>query len=130
MADIAGFATGGATLLIVEEDTEPAAGTGWTQHGARASWGSAPTWNAPIYRGPLGAARRARTTFSITQRDAVGRCNLAADTEGRVGAARADRPVDRPKLRRRVGCKWPVTCEDFVDSAKQRSQKDPEQGRP
>ncbi len=36
----------------------------------------------------------------------------------------------RLKLRRRVGCKWLVTCEDFAAWAKGRSQKGQRQGRP
>jgi hypothetical protein len=36
----------------------------------------------------------------------------------------------RPKLRRRVGCKWLVTCEDFAEPAKERSQKDQGPDRP
>ena len=36
----------------------------------------------------------------------------------------------KPKLRRRVGCKWQVTCEDFAESGDGRSQKDQGQCRP
>jgi hypothetical protein len=46
---------------------------------------------------------------------------------GAIGVAA---PAVRPKLRRCVGCKWLVTCEDFAESAEGRSQKDQGQGRP
>jgi uncharacterized membrane protein YdfJ with MMPL/SSD domain len=48
---------------------------------------------------------------------------LSAKSRGRLDRGSS------PKLRRRVGCKWLVTCEDFAEGAKGRSQKEQQQGR-